>query len=639
MLSNLVRPDIFQTFDEWISMGWLRPLDGALAKLLHDDGHETNELVLLLAAFTSEQVGHGHSCLDIRHLFAQTPDAGLEGPPGQVRTTPAELFSKYDADTALIALGKSAVVDQGTGHKPLVLDRERLYLRRYWQYQQIVADKLQMLLSQSCEPPQKLAKELSRFFSANSQEDDGLADWQKIACAVATRARLTVITGGPGTGKTSTVVKLLGLLQKDACQKKRPLRIRLAAPTGKAAARLTESIGFSVRELPVSERVRARIPTEVTTLHRLLGARRNSRHFHHDYSNPLHADLIIIDEASMIDLEMMANLLGALGPATSLVLIGDKDQLASVEAGAIMGDLCKGADKGLYHQSTIDWIATQCGEDVGDFAGDGSQLAQQMVMLRRNYRFGHDSGIGKLARAVNAGDSAQVAAIWQEGHKNIHRPSVRRMNDPTVEALCVEGYAPYLEMLNGGTSDDVETHAAEVLKVFSNFQLLCALREGPAGVAGLNRRIAHALHERGLIQATEGWYVGRPVIVTRNNYSLGLMNGDVGIVLNTPDTESGTRLRVAFQLPNGRIRLVSPGRLDSVETVYAMTVHKSQGSEFLHVALLLPDTDSSVLTRELFYTAITRARGHFTLLATRQAVVDCTVERRTFRASGLSDLL
>ena len=635
--------DLISLLDLWVEQGWLRPIDRALTRFLQTQSDEQDEQVLLLAALTSQQLGHGHICIDIGHLLDNASSLLANDDNDSDLPTPADWLGKLSREAAIKVLQGSAVIGDGPGNEPLVLSDGRLYLRRYWQYEQSVAGRVRQLLEQQQQPPADLAEQLAQLFPA--LDDKGTpnkhdqADWQKIACALAARGKLTLITGGPGTGKTTTVVRLLGLLQEDACSHDQPLRIRLAAPTGKAAARLTESIGNSIAALPFSDEVKKRIPAEVVTLHRLLGRRPGSRHFRHNRDNPLHADLVVIDEASMIDLEMMASLLDALGPDTALVLIGDKDQLASVEAGAVMGDLCRDADTGNYNQDTLAWVKETCGEDISHFKGDGNALAQQTAMLRRNHRFGADSGIGTLARAVNAGDADKVEALWQGSFADISRISLKRVEDKQLDEFCINGYRKFLAVAQQAAATDIEQHAAEVLTTFSGFQLLCALRNGPAGVTGLNRRIATSLHRAELIDRADGWYPGRPVIVTRNDYALGLMNGDVGVTLNVPDEHNSQRLRVAFQLPDGRIKLVLPSRLDAVETVYAMTVHKSQGSEFAHTALVLPDSDNPVLTRELLYTAVTRASARFTLLTGNDSVVTESVKRRTWRASGLSGLL
>ena len=622
--------------------GGLRPLDRAFANFLHNEGGETDEAVLMLVALTSQQLGQGHICLDLEKALgdpeALFPPEDEDDPGG-----PAQWLAEQNASDLKKKLKASAVIDEGPGNAPLVFDGERLYLRRYWQYEQTVAEEIASRLNSTLAPPEQLPALLEKLFPEEDRRST--PDWQKIACALATRSALTLITGGPGTGKTTTVVRLLGLLQAAALEggseKDKPLRIRLAAPTGKAAARLGESIGDAVDKLPVAEEVRKRIPTEVLTLHKLLGRRPDSRHFRHHRHNPLHADLVVVDEASMIDLEMTASLLDALRPNTRLILLGDKDQLASVEAGAVMGDLCRDADQGDYDEDTVQWISNTCGEDISEVAGQGGPLARQTAMLRHSHRFGADSGIGALARAINDGDADEVNKAWPK-FDDIERLDLNGLDDNRLEAHGLAGYRPYLKVLEKERPEpgqDPEPWAEAVLDAFAEFQLLCALRRGPAGVDGLNRRIANTLHGEGLIARTEGWYEGRPVMVTRNDYGLGLMNGDLGITLRLPASEGPGSLRVAFRLPDKSLKLVLPSRLDAVETVYAMTVHKSQGSEFDHTSLVLPETDNPVVSRELLYTAVTRARKRSSLLLPRERVLREALGRRTWRASGLKGLL
>jgi exodeoxyribonuclease V alpha subunit len=350
----------------------------------------------------------------------------------------------------------------------------------------------------------------------------------------------------------------------------------------------------------------------------------------------LAVDLVVVDEASMIDLDMMARLLAAVPLGASLILLGDKDQLASVEAGAVMGQLCAGAELGRYDADTRAWLAHTTGADVSAWAGDGSALAQQTVMLRQSHRFADDSGIGQWARAVNAGDSALVAQLWRQAPDwdrdapaSVTRLQPGQAHDPRLKALVRQGWQTWLQQLsplkNGACSD---AQALAALKAFANFQVLCAVRDGPWGVDSLNQRIAASL---GLPDA--GWYAGRPVMVTRNDYNLKLMNGDVGLCLN-----HHRGLRVAFPDGQGGMRWVLPARLDAVETVFAMTVHKSQGSEFDHVALVLPDRPVAVLTRELLYTGMTRAKTRLTLVVPQAQVLWHAVATQVLRSGGLTDL-
>jgi exodeoxyribonuclease V alpha subunit len=379
----------------------------------------------------------------------------------------------------------------------------------------------------------------------------------------------------------------------------------------------------------------------------------------HHAGNPLHADWVVVDEASMIDLEMMAALLGALSKATRLVLLGDKDQLASVEAGAVLGDLCREA--GRYRADTVAWIAAMAGEDVRLFQGDGGELAQHIALLRVSHRFQAGSGIGRLAQAVNAGDAAAVAQLWerQPPCPDIARIHLRDRDDPRLGSFATEGggghfpgglavgYRHYLDVLRsqrpapGAAPEAYAQWAGAVLRAFGQFQLLCALRRGPWGVEGLNRRIADTLCKAGLVEQAWGWYEGRPVLVTRNDYSLGLMNGDIGVALRFAEGggAGNGKLRVVFRQPDRSIKQVLPSRLTDIETVYAMTVHKSQGSEFAHVGLVLPDKANPVLTRELAYTGITRAKQWFSLLAPDPALLAQAAGKPVRRSGGLAECL
>ena len=642
----------------WSDQGWLRPLDLALARFFAELDPQAPPLLLLAAALVSHQLGQGHVCLDFGSTLAN-PDFALALPPEGQRpegdsVMPSQLLAGVDATQWLTALEASPLVGPPQdGASPLVLAGQTLYLRRYWQYESGVARHLAARVTPPLQAPPDLAPRLEALFPPQ----DEATDWQKIACALAASGPFSLITGGPGTGKTTTVVKLLALLQQAALAAGRPLRLSLAAPTGKAAARLTESIAAQVRDLPVSEDVRERIPSEVTTVHRLLGRVPNSRRFRHHAGHRLPLDVLVVDEASMIDLEMMSHLLDALPDSARLILLGDKDQLASVEAGAVLGDLCREAEAGRYSPTTLDWLHEQGIASPDDPAlrpgHEAQHLAQHTVMLRRSRRFGHDSGIGRLARAVNAGEAAEAEQILGAGHDDLLQLRTREADDPALDRLLLDGrpgapgYAAYLQRLSRRPSDQAlpdlwARWAGDILKTFDDFRLLTAVRKGLWGVEQLNERITRALQRRGLLVAGPLWYEGRPVMVTRNDYSLGLMNGDVGICLRMPlPGQDRSGLRVVFPRNDGSgdLRLVLPSRLGAVETVFAMTVHKSQGSEFAHTALILPETLSPVLTRELIYTGITRARQHFSLIETRAGLFPQAVQRQVLRRSGLRALI
>lgn len=635
--------------------GQLRALDLAFARFLQAQDPHAPAIVPLLGALVSRQQADGHLCLDLSAWQSLADDGGWPEP-----WRDAMAHVETDASPLLSSTLVAHADDAHHSGCPLVLDGMRLYLRRYWNHEQRVAQAIGQRLARRAAAPTQLSEQLHRLFPTPAGAQP---DWQRVACALAARGAFTVITGGPGTGKTTTVVRLLGLLQtlhrRDAS---RPLRIRLAAPTGKAAARLQSSISTQVAQLDVDEDVRASIPSNVDTLHRLLGARPDSRRFRHDASHPLHLDVLVIDEASMIDLEMMSAVLAALPDEARLILLGDKDQLSSVEAGAVLGDLCRRAEVGHYSVDTAAWLRDTTGDRIDAWVHDDARpLDQHVAMLRHSHRFGAHSGIGMLAQRVNSGDAHGVRQLLGERHADIGwidaAADSRALADLALDGgrthflpgeahALPQGYRHYLQWLRdnrpapGAASPAYDAWARGVLHAFGGFQLLCALRQGPFGADGLNRLVTAILHQSQLIDATHEWYEGRPVMVTRNDYSLGLMNGDVGIALRVPDDRGALQLRVAFEVAGDasdstpRIRFVLPSRLGDRDTVYAMTVHKSQGSEFDHAALVLPAESSAVLTRELLYTGITRARRWFSLLAPA-AMVRHAVEQPVHRHSGL----
>lgn len=675
------REALLTLLDEWLVAGWIRALDVALVKLLAKLDPDAAPLVLLATALVSHQLGHGHICLDLPSVL-RDPDLALLMPPeGRISNEqpllPSQLLLTVSLESWLAALDHSALLykpEQGRSVKPLVRVQQRVYLYRYWQYESSVATGLVQRTDRQMPLADDFSQRLNDLFAMpHSVAGTQQTDWQKVACAMAAQGQLTLITGGPGTGKTTTVVRLLALLQQSALQAGQALRIQLAAPTGKAAARLTESIGQQVASLPVTPEVQNSIPTEVTTLHRLLGSLPGTRHFRHNSNNPLVVDVLVIDEASMIDLEMMHNVLQALPKHARLILLGDKDQLASVEAGSVLGDLCADAEYAYYSPDTQQNLEQLCNEKV--YAepwrvGNAEQhrLAQRTVMLRHSRRFGSESGIGQLARAVNQSEAQQAWQLLHSDVPDIQYLLLKQNNSAALNQLLLNvsahhsgalnsaGYAYYLQVLQQQrpaadkpfADPSWQQWAALVLQAFDQFRLLCALRKGEFGVAGLNERIATALQQQGLISSAQGWYEGRPVLVTQNDYSLGLMNGDIGIALLLPNADASAEngepqqvLRVVFARNDaqGGVRYILPSRLTAVETVFAMTVHKSQGSEFVHTALILPDRLNPVLTKELLYTGITRAKNKFTLIEGHSGIFTAAVQRKVERVSGLNQAI
>ena len=651
--------EVLSRLKAWAESGWIRRLDSAFAAFLADLAPGLSPVVACAAALTAHMEGRGHACLPIDEPLLSAGSGLLDWPAPaleEVRALLAALPSQVEG--WLRELRGSPVVYEAGGsredaHQPMVLDRHRLYLRRHWRCERRIARQvLERVRGHGQVDEATVRTWLDRLFGPPG---DGM-DWQRLACGIALRGRLSFITGGPGTGKTYTAARLLALLYATD-PAPQDLRVALAAPTGKAAARLKQAIDQALDELQLRlgdalllHELAGRIGP-ARTLHSLLGARPGTRRFRHDAAHPLSADLLIVDEASMIHLEMMASLLEAVPPSARVVFLGDKDQLASVEAGAVLGDLCRHAQAARYRKATRAYARAVTGNDIPSaFAdNDGPPLAQQTVMLRESRRF--QGPIGQLAQAVNGGDAAAAVSLlrqspggplrWLEGDA---------LSVEAVVRLAVHGregapggYAAYLDALRRRPSPQAgpAAHLAwvrEVLVAFDRVRLLCAVREGEWGVAGMNLAVERALAaEGGQAPRTAGsWYEGRPVMVTRNDPALGVSNGDIGIAL-APQAP-GAALRVHF-LEGGEVRSVGVGRLADVETAYAMTVHKSQGSEFEHTVLALPRDAAAVLTRELLYTGITRARSALTLaLGSPQALADA-LARGTRRASGLPQAL
>lgn len=479
----------------------------------------------------------------------------------------------------------------GFSSDALVIEGDLLYLKRYADYEQNLAQNLLRLAGESSTT---LSEPLDRYFTD---------EHQKAAAELALSKQLAIITGGPGTGKTTTVVKILALLLKAQPS----LRIALAAPTGKAAARLSWSIANSLSNTAVmqgfSDEIINKIPTQANTLHRLLGARPLSAEFQRNHANPLLEEVIVVDEASMIDLAMMSKLVESLKPSAKLILLGDKDQLASVESGAVLADC---------YQS----------------------LRHNRVELTHTYRF--KGPIKDLATAVNQQEVAQVLTLFP---KSTEDGSIEWKKDlKAIQAVIAQNMQAYLDVVNNIKQEE---YIVKCFEQFSAFQMLCAMREGKTGVEAMNY-----LAEKSFAgQEKQGvWYAGRPVMITRNDSNTGLSNGDIGLCLPSPKPEDNHKLRVFFQ-QGQEIQDFLPARLPSHETAFAITIHKSQGSEFAHVMIVLPDADeqknqggTGLLSKELLYTAITRARKQVSIFSSETTLTN-TIAYKVERESGLAQRL
>jgi exodeoxyribonuclease V alpha subunit len=584
---------LLRTFNE---ADVLHAADVHVASVLGGKVGDTDETVLLAAALAVRAVRGGSVCVDLRTI-ADLPLDLVEADPGTGEPVAPVALPWPAPDAWLTAVQRSALVAE----QVLRLEGSLLYLDRYWREEgQVVAD-LRARLGQP--PPEvdeaALDAGVLRVFPA-----DGYAE-QRAAARAAARQWTTVLTGGPGTGKTTTAAGLLALLVEQyeigadgSPGSGRSPRIALAAPTARAGARLQEAVAVATRTLDPADRARLGTLT-ASTLHRLLGWRPDSSvRFRHHRNRRLPYDVVVVDEASMVSLTMTARLLEALRPQTRLVLMGDPAQLVSVEAGAVLADL------------------------VAGFAG---RPDSPVVELSRVHRFG--GGIGDLAAALRAGDADTVVDVLRSGAADVE------LVDPDdTDAMAVVRQDVLRAALDVRLPAEAGDAAAAVAAL-DDHRLLCAHREGPFGVAGWNRQVEHLLADATGIAHYEQWYAGRPVLVTANDRTLGLYNGDLGVTVREPDG----RLRVHVASPTG-IKAYAPSRLPDVQTVYAMTVHKSQGSQARRVTVVLPPEESPLLSRELFYTAVTRAQEKVRVIGTVDAV-RVAVERQVQRASGLADRL
>ncbi|TQF71472.1 exodeoxyribonuclease V subunit alpha [Pseudoalteromonas luteoviolacea] len=606
---------LFQTI--LLEQNKVRDVDIALAKLLCE-GNTGDVFYLILLLLQSEQ--NQNSCLVLSEIDWYNPFLlQSELIAEQIELTPFK-----DQRLALAALAQHNAVGDD---KPLVLFNNHLYLARLAHYETYLAQRFSELANRAininCDD---LSSLLNQYFPAQQTTE---VDWQKVACAIAALSAFCVITGGPGTGKTTTVTKLLAILQ--SLYQKAPLTIKLVAPTGKAAARLSESIIGAKGRLSLDPELANRIPEQAQTIHRLLGVIPNSNKYKHHAGNPLHLDLLIVDEASMVDLSLMAKLVAALPADARLYLLGDKDQLASVDTGCILNDLCADLVLGTppsYSEQRAGLLNGVCFNGNTQLAGSKSsyQLQDVMAFLQKSHRFKSDSGIGQLAMAVNNNDQHHLDWVLNQGFYEL---SLFNLTNDTYTQLierAAQYYSQYITAIKSQQSAQV------IHGLFSDYQLLAAVREGPYGVNELNKRVERKLAEKGLIYPYSRYYAGMPIMVTQNDYQLKLFNGDIGIILPSEDGQ----LQATFIDEQGVLRAFNPARLPSHELVYVMTIHKSQGSEFKHTAMILPPIQRAKqgVNRQLVYTGITRAKKHLELVCQPQ-VLRLAMNKSVGRSSGL----
>jgi exodeoxyribonuclease V alpha subunit len=705
-----------QLIEKLVSVGLLRDIDEQFALMLmrlNDlNINEEQHPACLLAALISQQLGLGHVCLKLEDLTNQPAKLiSLYGVEAEIFNQ-----KLANVDWLNVAKNTKFIGNSGD-NTPIIFEGDMFYLHRFHHYECELAAHIKRFSPTLGFLPtvtQKLTQDLNELFkpelkylfsalqqlknhcddsqikrqqlvcesldvvdetlinwavvnqlidSATTEREfeklhqlipnEACLNWQKVAAALALSRQFSVISGGPGTGKTTTVAKLLAAIIQQAISQDADAKvptIKLVAPTGKAAARLTESIGNAIEALPISPDVKALMPASSATIHRLLGVIPQRAEFRHNNQNPLHLDILIIDEASMVDLSMMYKVFQALPAHAKVILLGDKDQLASVEAGAVLGEICAFYNVQYSHEQ-VKWLEKLTGyqseylQKIRPHRALESKVSDCLCVLQKSYRFDARSGIGQLARAVNEGDRNKLDMIWQAAFSDIRFYELSSQNYQKIIQNAAKGYQRYLELLSLSLSKceseeeikQAQTERARtVLQQFAKVRVLCAVREGDFGVEGLNNRIENRLNKSALIQKNEeAWYEGRPVMITRNDHGQSLFNGDLGITIFDPVSK---KLKVYFELADGSVKGFLPSRIPEHETAYAMTIHKSQGSEFNTVHLVLPAEYMPLLTRELIYTGITRAKSQLALYADL-AVFERGVSSITHRNSGLAQRL
>ena len=620
----------------------VRVVDVKLAELLSgtnaQQGYDDLFYIILMLCLSQQSQ---HSCLTLTEVDWTNPFNLRQSDFTKLEGTQPDTLSPFSDDFTTEAAIRYLLSHHSVGEqKPLQLFNQRLYFSRLAGYEQTLAQRLLTMSERQLNIDNAvLAQLLTRYFPDDPSID---IDWQKVACAIAATKGFSVITGGPGTGKTTTVTKLLAILQ--SLYQAAPLSIKLVAPTGKAAARLTESIlGAKNKLSEIPDDINSLIPQSAQTIHRLLGVKPFTNKFRHDKSNPLHVDVLIIDEASMVDLSLMAKLIEALPDHARLILLGDKDQLASVDTGSVMSDLCQGLVLGQtprYSKVRCEQLNTLCFNGTVKLNAQTQsefKLADCIAFLQHSYRFDAKSGIGQLALAVNTNNRGILNYVEQqssEGHFSDIILDYDFVSTPIEKLVnsAASHYANYLTLIAQGAS------VAQVHAAFASYQLLAAVREGDYGVNSLNQRIERVLQQQGLISVNpnQRHYIGMPIMVSQNDYQLKLFNGDIGILM--PD-DSG-QLKAVFIDEQGNERAFSPARLPAHDKVYVMTIHKSQGSEFSYTAMVLPPLKQASIgiNRQLVYTGITRAKQTFELVADKK-VLQLAMGKSVSRASGLYERL
>jgi len=574
-----------------------------LARFIYEAIPEATELSLWFCVLVSLEIDKGNVCLEITDIHKLSEELGWQQLPPLQEIYPS--------------LIDSAVIGSAFDNKPLIFDQQKLYLNRYYHYENRIA---QYLISRPGSLTGIDTQMCSRIDNLFDQSD--ARDYQKLAAIVSQLNPLCIISGGPGTGKTWTVSKIIALLLMQDSN----LNIRLAAPTGKAAARLSDSILTLIPTLGLDDVVAQKIPVQAQTLHRLLGIHRFTHRPRYHLKQKLDCDVLVLDEASMIDQQMMALTCAALTDDCKLILLGDKDQLSSVEAGSVFADLCGELSRSEFYQPQQQFCQQYWDYDI-PIHENHFALANSVVVLEKSHRFDTESGIGKLAQAVKKGDSVESLRLLRSTADHIalswHQPL-----EAELSSLLKEKAGPEARAMMQSAS------ISAAFQCFHRFQVLAAVWRGPFGVDTINRILEEWLKSSQGLEQTDEFYPGKPLMMTANAYQFGIHNGDIGIVW--PDENKV--LKIWFEQGKDQYRALSLSQCPEHKTAYAMTVHKSQGSEFDKVLLVLPNMDTALLSREMLYTGITRAASAVELWA-QESIIERAVQQRTRRTSGLMQRL
>lgn len=598
-------------FEVGVESGWIEIYEREMLRFLEKEYGDLSDELRMCTVFLSLFIKAGHTCLPLD----RSPQEWIE-----ILGLDLENSSIFQGEKIKVSeLKSSSIVGSSDDMKPLILTDNRLTFRRYRYYENIAGQWISINSSKKSTIGISVisVQILDDLFPTSTNE----LNWQKVAAALSLIKPFLIISGGPGTGKTTTVARILALHQKLSGEH---LNIALAAPTGKAAGRMGEALNRELEKLDLSEEQLKNFPTEAKTVHRLLWGTESRELLPPIQKKMLHYDLIIIDEASMMDLSLMYRLVDHLSENTRLILLGDKDQLASVEAGAVFADLCRKSENGFLPE-TIEKLK-ELGIEEKLPKHEESEISDSIVYLTKSYRFGETSGIGRLSDLVKHQNpqNEELHSVFESYSDLKHQPFNYQKED--------------IEHILGDLKQKIENcsqinNPEEMLEFWKQSVWLMVLRRGLTGTERLNRLIEERLASERMVSMGSGWYHGRPIMITQNDYNLGIFNGDMGVTIVDEDGSVWVYVETGSE-----IRRFKPQRLSHFDPAYFLTVHKSQGSEFNHVNFLLPQNDTPILTKELIYTAITRARESFFLYGNLDLFEE-GLSRKTMRFTGLGEML